>query len=132
MTYDPEIHHRRSTRLKVYDYATANAYFVTVCIHRREALLAETDDGVALLTLAGHCVHEEWGRLPNYFPGVGLDVFIVMPNHLHGIVVLGSEPDALAERSRRGEALPSLGQVMRAFKARSAIVANRSLGREGA
>src|SRR5262245_42091163 len=74
MTYDPEIHHRHSTRLKEYDYTTANAYFVTVCTHGREALLAEIDDGVALVTPAGQRVHDEWGRLPTHFPGLGLDV----------------------------------------------------------
>ena len=131
MAYDPEIHHRRSTRLKGFDYSSANAYFVTICTEGREATLADVEDGEVLVREAGVVVHDEWGRLPQRFPGLGLDVFIVMPTHIHGILVLGYDPEALASSYGNDGTLPTLGQVMRAFKSRSAVAANRALGREG-
>lgn len=81
MPFDPDRHHRRSIRLKGYDYAQAGAYFVTICTSNRELFF---DDAV-LRQNAEEC----WLAIPNFNPGVELDEWVVMPNHLHGIVVLG-------------------------------------------
>ena len=107
--YDPNIHHRRSIRLTEYDYTTAGYYFVTICTHEREIVL----DNPSTLAV----VEETWSALPERFPSVELDEFVVMPNHIHGIVIL---------RSQRG---PKLGKVIRAFKSISAIAGNRALDR---
>ena len=78
---------RRSSRLKGYDYAGAGAYFVTICAQNRECLFGEIVDGKMLLNDAGRMVETVWDQLPIRFPHLELDEFIVMPNHIHGILV---------------------------------------------
>jgi REP element-mobilizing transposase RayT len=93
MTYDPERHHRRSIRLRGYDYRQAGAYFVTICVQDRACLFGEVVDGDMRLSKAGENVQAVWNDLPRRFPGIDLDAFVVMPNHVHGIVFLGADPD---------------------------------------
>jgi REP element-mobilizing transposase RayT len=88
MKYDPACHHRRSIRLKGYDYSRAGAYFITLCAQDRQCLFGEVLDGVMRLNDAGRMVVTEWERLPERFPNVVLDAFVVMPNHVHGIIVI--------------------------------------------
>lgn len=88
MTYDPERHHRHSIWLKDYDYAEAGAYFVTVCIERRECLLGDVVDGQMAVNDWGRIAGEVWEQIAEHWPTVDLDVSIVMPNHTHGIVIL--------------------------------------------
>ena len=85
--YDPNIHHRRSIRLKGYDYSQAGAYFVTICTQDRVCLLAHVVDGAVRLTPAGCMVEQVWDEVPQYYPGIETDAFVVMPNHIHGILV---------------------------------------------
>ena len=80
MKFDPEKHHRRSIRLKDYDYTQEGAYFVTVCARNREIIF---DD-----ELYRKILEECWFDLPNHYPRIELDEFVVMPNHIHGILVL--------------------------------------------
>jgi putative transposase len=86
--YDPHKHHRRSVRLKGYDYAQPGAYFVTICAQHRECLFGEIQYGEMVLTDAGRMVQAEWERLPQRFSLVTLDTYVVMPNHIHGIIVI--------------------------------------------
>lgn len=88
MTYDPQKYHRRSLRLKGYDYSQAGAYFVTVCVQDRACLFGEVFGEQMHLNEAGQMVLEEWNTLPVRFSAVELDVFCVMPNHVHGILVI--------------------------------------------
>jgi REP element-mobilizing transposase RayT len=88
MMYDPERHHRRSIRLQGYDYSQAGAYFLTIVTQDRACLLGEVVDGEMRLNDVGDMVHQEWTNLPNRFPNIELDAFIVMPNHIHGIIVI--------------------------------------------
>lgn len=90
MTYNPDIHHRRSIRLKGFDYASANAYFVTICIQNRECLFGEIVDGDVGINDAGRMVAEWWAKLPDKFTDVTLGEFVIMPNHFHGIIDLGA------------------------------------------
>jgi REP element-mobilizing transposase RayT len=101
MTYDPEKHHRRSIRLKGYDYTQPGAYFITICTHGRECLFGEIINGEMHLNEAGQIVVQTWQDLPNHISNVQLDAFVVMPNHVHGIIIItdragvvgtGSEP----------------------------------------
>ncbi len=93
MTYDPDRHHRRSIRLRGYDYSQAGAYFVTICTNNRECLFGEVVDGAIRLNEAGRMVESVWNGMPTFYPGVITDAFVVMPNHIHGIVVLvGAAP----------------------------------------
>ena len=88
MTYDPERHHRRSIRLAGYDYTQAGAYFVTLVTHQRECLFGEIVDGEMLLNEIGRIVRDEWFRSAEIRREIALDPdeFVVMPNHIHGIV----------------------------------------------
>lgn len=88
--YDPDHHHRRSIRLKEYNYTTAGAYFITICTRQRECLFGTIEQGKMQLNLFGEIVQAGWSKLPDYFRLVKLDQFVVMPNHIHGIVWLGN------------------------------------------
>src|SRR5208337_4586349 len=86
--YNPEIHRRRSIRLRGYDYSSSGAYFVTVCIKNKECLFGEIVDGMMRLNHAGELIREIWEALPKRYDDIDLDSFVVMPNHVHGIIVL--------------------------------------------
>jgi putative transposase len=119
MTYEPERHHRRSIRLQGYDYAQAGAYFVTICVHDRACLLGEIVDGEMRMNDAGCMVHGVWDDVPNYYAGVELDAFVVMPNHVHGIVVVvGAGPRACPNMGQPQGVAPtlSLPDVVHRFK----------------
>lgn len=88
MTYNPALHHRRSIRLPGYDYSLAGAYFVTVCTLGRECLFGDIVDGEMRLNEAGRIVAETWPWLPTRNDHVELDAWVVMPNHVHGVIVL--------------------------------------------
>jgi putative transposase len=91
MTYNPDIHHRHSIRLREYDYSAIGAYFVTICVHMRECLYGGIINGEMELNEVGRMVEEVWKVLPKRFPQVELDEYIIMPNHFHGIVVINNE-----------------------------------------
>jgi REP element-mobilizing transposase RayT len=80
VTYNPAQHHPRSIRLQGYDYSQAGAYFVTICT-QEHTLFFEND---AIREIAEQC----WSEIPDHFPAVELDEWIVMPNHVHGIIVI--------------------------------------------
>jgi REP element-mobilizing transposase RayT len=89
--YNPVIHHRRSIRLQRYDYSKAGLYFITICSAGRAYLFGEIMDGVMHLNDEGKIVEAEWLRTPEIRADVTLDAFVVMPNHMHGIVVITSD-----------------------------------------
>ncbi len=88
MNYNPEKHHRRSIRLRGYDYKWEGAYYFTICCHQKRCLLGEIEDGVMHLNLIGATVKAVWDSLPRHFPLIELDAFVIMPNHIHGIIVI--------------------------------------------
>jgi len=83
---------RRSPRLKGYDYAENAAYFVTQCTQNRLYLFGSIEEGVLQLNAAGHMIASWWEKLSDQFPGIELDVMVVMPNHLHGLIIFASSP----------------------------------------
>jgi putative transposase len=103
--------HRRSLRLKGYDYTRAGAYFVTICAQDKACLFGSVVGGCMCLNDAGHMLILLWNDIPARFAEVELDAFVVMPNHLHGIIVL---PDAANRAATR--AAPTLSDVVAAFK----------------
>ena len=107
MTYDPAQHHRRSVRLRGYDYAQAGWYFVTVCTQDHVCLFGRVTGGHMELNAPGRMIHTAWEHLPDHHHNVEVDAFIVMPNHVHAIIVLFPTGD--------GRAL-SLADVVRGFK----------------
>ena len=78
---------RKRIRLKI-DYRTAGAYFITICVAKRQCLLGTIDNGRVILTDVGDIVQKTWTEIPNLFFRASLDTFIIMPNHIHGIIRL--------------------------------------------
>jgi REP element-mobilizing transposase RayT len=133
MTYDPQRHHRRSIRLKGYDYTQPGAYFVTICTRNRECLFGGIVDGKMRLNPLGDIVAACWHDLPNHYPHVQLDAFVIMPNHVHGIIVLLDPGDVGAglgpapttggvptshPKTHRGHGLPEIVRAFKSFSAR--------------
>ena len=88
MPYNPNIHHRKSIRLKGYDYSQAGLYFITICVQDRKCLFGKIENDEMILNDAGKIADECWLEIPNHFPNAVLHEYIVMPNHVHGIVEL--------------------------------------------
>lgn len=89
--YNPNIHHRRSIRLKGYDYSQAGLYFITICVQNRACLFGEIVgaslvDAQMQLNDAGMMVENEWLKLPERFKNIRLHEYVVMPNHFHAIL----------------------------------------------
>ena len=173
MTYDPNIHHRRSIRLKGYDYSQAGAYFITICTQKRICRFGEiVGAGLAPARFAparftpahdgnvqpqnnvgqpqgfaptmqlneyGQIAYNEWAKLPERFSNFELDVFQIMPNHIHGIIVLneithpqnntGQPQNNMGQPQNnigqpRGLPLPTVGDIVGAYKS---LVANECL-----
>lgn len=126
MTCDPHKHHRRSIRLQGYDYTQAGAYFVTICTQDRACLFGEVVDGEMRLNDAGQMVQAEWNALPDRFPSVGRDAFVVMPNHVHGIIVITNDIVGAglvpAPNGATTRVAPTVGDVVGAFKSRTTVL----------
>lgn len=121
MPYNPDIHHRRSIRLKEYDYTQNGAYFVTIVTYQREPMFGEIVNGVMNLNPLGEIARREWFKTAELRPYVELyeDEFVVMPNHAHGILWMND--DVGAERRSAPRDMPhvtagSLGAIVRAYK----------------
>jgi REP element-mobilizing transposase RayT len=125
--YDPDIHHRRSVRLQTHDYARRAASFVTICSHEREYLFGGVLGDVMRPNVLGRAVIECWEALPAHFCGVTYDAFIVMPNHVHAILVLGdvAAPADDAKAQPAAPLSPSLGSIIGSFKSAAARSVNR-------
>jgi REP element-mobilizing transposase RayT len=134
MPFDPDKHHRRSIRLPGYDYASPGAYFVTLCTLRRAPILGELGADTVRLSSTGTIVEQCWLALPRHFPYVTLDTWVIMPDHLHGIVVLAAEPrhpKREAQSAAHGTQSASLSAVLQNFKSVSTRRVNRAQGRTG-
>jgi REP element-mobilizing transposase RayT len=107
MTDDPYRHHRRSIRLKGYDYAQPGAYFITICTQDRAYLFGEVVDGEMRLNEYGKVVEFTWHDLVNHVSGIALDAFVVMPNHVHGIVIITDGPAATTAVGAGSEPAPT-------------------------
>jgi putative transposase len=88
MKYNPEKHHRRSIRLKGYDYTQSGWYFITICTHQKSCLFSAIANRQLILNQFGYVASECWQAIPKHFSGVELDEFIIMPNHIHGILIM--------------------------------------------
>jgi REP element-mobilizing transposase RayT len=115
--------HRRSIRLAHHDYQSSSAYFVTICTRARDCVLGEVEDADVRLTPMGKIVRNCWLEIPDHVEGAELDAFVVMPNHLHAILLLGerlghSMNGEEFHGERFGQARPrTLSGVVRSYKA---------------
>jgi putative transposase len=140
MTVDKDEHPgRRSIRLKGYDYTQAGGYFVTIVTLGREYLFGEISGGEMRINAMGRIVEECWHAIPDHFPNADIDVFVVMPNHLHGIVIIheiigrGTSPIVVGARHASpllpatGTPPSSLGAIIGSFKSSVTRRAGREL-----
>lgn len=134
MTISSAIHHRRSIRLKDYDYAEAGAYFITLCTHNRQPFFGEiVGAGLAPAQMElneyGRIALEQWLQIPTRFDHIELDAFVVMPNHIHGILLINESAVYQNGEPQCGQpqGLPlrvALGNIVGAYKS---LVANECL-----
>ena len=123
--YEPHRHHRRSIRLRGYDYTQDGVYFVTVITQNRSCLFGELAGETMCLNPAGRVAEECWRAVPDHFPHVELDEFVIMPNHVHGIIrIVGAknfsplQPDSVTLHGGTTFRSPTrtIGSVVRGFK----------------
>mgnify|MGYP005856786213 CR=1 FL=1 len=130
---------RRSIRLEGYDYRWPGAYFITICTKRRVCLFGEVVAGEMHLNEVGRTVEGCWLRIPDHFPGVELDAFVVMPNHVHGILVItgswdvpwGTHASPLRTHPT-GPQARSIGAIMGSFKSATTRCINKHRATPGA
>lgn len=116
---------RRSIRLPHYDYSSAGAYFVTIATHKRKPLFGKTVNEHVELNALGRTAHQCWVEIPSHFPKIDLDIFVVRPDHVHGVLLInedstygvGAQHAAPLRQDRLQVAPGSLGAVVRSFKA---------------
>ncbi len=115
MKYNPQMHRRRSIRLKGYDYSQAGAYFITICTPNRECLFGDIVDGKMRINDAVDIIADEWLETAEIRNEIELDEWVMMPNHFHGIVVIA---DGRGDRriAPTGPQPRSIGAVMAGFK----------------
>ena len=120
--YNPDIHHRRSVRIKGYDYSQAGLYFITICTQNRAHLFGEIENGVMILNDAGRFAERCWLVIPEHYPEEELHEYVIMPNHVHGIVgvqnvrVQNFEPLHLRQNQYQKIIPRSIGAIVRGFK----------------
>ena len=119
MTFNPDIHHRQSIRLKNYDYSQVGLYFITVCSQHRQPLFGRIVDAKMRLNEAGVMVENYWRAISTHFPHAMLESFVVMPNHLHGIISITNHPvganNHLPSPLQHGTS-KTIGSMVRGFK----------------
>ena len=121
--------HRRSIRLPEHNYTQTGAYFVTICARGRERLFGQIVGDEMRLNETGRIVQACWHEIPIHFPHVELDAFVVMPNHVHGIILIVAEPVGATHASPlppthasplqghpRGPKRGSIGAIVGSFK----------------
>jgi putative transposase len=120
MKYDPAKHHRNSVRLKDYDYGQSGAYFISIVTQNRTCLFGDINDSAPQLNDAGQMIRSVWVDISRHYPGVETDTFVVMPNHLHGIIFLvGEGPRACPPESGQPQGVAptiSLPEIVHRFK----------------
>ncbi len=129
MAFNPDIHHRKSIRLKGYDYSKPGLYFVTVCTFKKEHLFGEIKINKMELNDGGEKAKKCWVDISQHYPNIILDEFVVMPNHIHGIIQIVKNEDAGAQNiepllnppiqkiNKFQHIIPrSLGSIIRGFK----------------
>lgn len=109
MPYNKAIHNRQSIRLQGFDYSQEGSYFITICTLGHQPLFGEIIMDEMVLNPIGKIVNDQWIQLPARFNGIQLDAFVVMPNHIHGIISI--------EESTSGQ---TIGKMIGAYKSLAA------------
>jgi REP element-mobilizing transposase RayT len=120
---DPKVHRRRSIRLPGYDYSQAGATFVTIVSHKRLNIFGSIVNGKVDLSQSGQLVEQTWLEIPLHFPRVMLDAYVIMPNHVHGILNINDDravgathASPLQPSGAHGPMSQSIGAIVGSFK----------------
>ena len=147
MKFDPKKHHRRSIRLKGFDYTQKGAYYITIVTYQRQHLFGEVVNGVMRLNELGQIAYDEWFKTAALRPYVALyeNEFVVMPNHMHGIIWIeitdgGEIPAIVGARRRRAPTVEGFGKpvshsiptIVRAYKSAVTYAVNALQNQRGA
>jgi REP element-mobilizing transposase RayT len=125
MRYNPDEHHRRSIRLKEYDYSKPAGFFITICTHNRKLIFGQITNGEIKLSEIGRIAKNYWEEIPSHFTNAALDEYVIMPNHIHGIILILDYVDYVGARHAsplqppqipRGTKPKSLGTIVGSFK----------------
>lgn len=117
MTFNPQIHHRRSIRLKGYDYSKTGLYFITLCVEDKQHLFGDIIDGKMILNQLGQIANDEWINTSDIRDNISLHEFIIMPNHFHCIIEINFQK---GENNQSIGAFKSpsqtIGSIIRGYK----------------
>ena len=116
MKYDSQIHHRKSVRIPGYDYTQDGWYFVTICTHNHNVLLGNVVNGEMVLNEYGQIVSKIWKWLPEQYKYIKLHEWIIMPNHLHGIIEYHNDGRGGSRTAPTDIKIKPLGRIIGAFK----------------
>jgi len=127
MRYDPKIHHRKSIRLKNCDYSQAGLYFITICSQNRLHLFGEIANDTMVLNDVGKMVWDEWHKSEEIRDEIKMHEFVVMPNHLHGIVeiIVGVGANGRSPLREQSMQPRSIGSLIAGFKSSFTAKMNR-------
>ena len=106
---------RNHSRLTGYDYSTPGAYFVTICAHKKQCLFGNIETGVMRVNQYGEIIQKCWEDLPKHYAGINNQIFTVMPNHVHGIIVINAADRRSSSKLDPTKKYP-LPEIIRAFK----------------
>jgi REP element-mobilizing transposase RayT len=119
--FDPQRHHRHSIRLPNYDYTQPGEYFITIVTYKRDLLFGEIVNEEMRLNDFGKIADECWREIPNHFPNVELGAYVVMPNHMHGIIIIhdarGTIYRAPSQEQFQKPVAGSIPTIVRTYKA---------------
>ena len=141
MTFNPDIHHRKSIRLPEYDYSGSGYYFITICTCQKLPLFGDVVEGTMNLNEMGQIVESELQAISSKQNHIFIDCFVIMPNHLHGILILSEAVGARfiapnlskSQYSRKGamNGAPTIGKIIHDFKARCTHAINHHRNSKG-
>ncbi len=114
--YNPKIHHRRSIRLKEYDYSQEGLYFITICTHKHSFLFGKIFDGKMVLNNAGKIANKCWLGIPEHYPNTRLHEYVIMPNHIHGIIEIVVSVGANNYSPLQNGTSKTIGSMVRGYK----------------
>jgi putative transposase len=121
MKNSSDTHHRHSLRLKYFDYSLPGAYFVTISTYQKADLLGVITGQIMTPNQFGKIIHSVWLNIPSHYPDVHLDSFVIMPNHVHGLLWIGERAGFKPAPTKKY----SLSEIVRSFKAFSTREINK-------
>ena len=132
VAHNRKTYRRRSLRLKGYDYTQGGAYFVTIVLQGRLCLFGEVVGTEMQLNKAGEMMCKVWEALPNRFPTITTDTFVVMPNHLHGIIIINQHIDSISVGAplvgaQSADTQTTLGDIVGTYKSLTTVEYTRGV-----